>query len=271
MDENAGIKQLFLEAVKRDKPDPMFTDWALQFSQETREQNVFGLDFKDYKEGDLKKWMDMCSEFEFPCYLPKELTEPIIEKAYEKDKQFGIPYENYRIHIGQENAIDYLIPRMFKKDINSVLDFGAGYGRNGNLWGEKHYFAMDGILNSYCCQSKYFQSIIHGIYYHLKTWEVDELKNYSFDMVMCVQVLPELSEQLLTKMLTEFHRVLKVGGIIYIRDHNTKWRPCNNVNVHQFLLDLGFEVGKTDDPNWKENIVDGVDLHGIPRIYVKRR
>ena len=91
-----------------------------------------------------------------------------------------------------------------------------------------------------------------------------------FDLTICVQVLRELNETLVKKMLTEFHRVLKVGGIIYIRDHDVKWLPCGSMNIEEYILNLGFEKGTTTDKNWKESITDGVDLHGIPRIYIKK-
>jgi hypothetical protein len=40
--------------------------------------------------------------------------------------------------------------------------------------------------------------------------------------------------------------------------------------MDKYLLEHGFEKAKTDDPNWKENIIDGKDLHGIPRVYIKK-
>lgn len=294
-----SIKELFLQALADDKPEQYLTGWELQDTQESRENQE--INFRDFKgKEDLYKWMEWACWDDIPCYLPEELTKPLIQKSLENDlvvcKKTDIPLMElpiWRRRLGLNNAIDYIFPSMFKKDIKNVLDFGAGYGRQANLWSDGVYVGMDACLNSYCTQVVYYESLnksmgdyisspssfneafrgyIHsdlkGIY-HLPTWRYDLLPDNFFDLTICVQVLRELNETLVKKMLTEFHRVLRVGGIIYIRDHDTKWMPCGSMNIEEYILNLGFEKGTTTDKNFKPDAKDGIDLHGVVKVYKK--
>jgi hypothetical protein len=81
------------------------------------------------------------------------------------------------------------------------------------------------------------------------------------DLVMCVQVLPELNSKLIRFIMEQFKRVLKPGGMLYIRDHAYTWKPAGQINVEKLLLELGFNL------EFKAHIINDKDLHGIPRIW----
>lgn len=197
-------------------------------------------------------------------------------------------FSRYEKRVGLNNAHDLLFPTLYpvpeRNKINNVLDFGAGYGRQANLWargGETIYVGLDAIPKSYCLQHVYYSNLGKPFYdyvsnpeefkitaankgiYHLPTWRSDLLPDNFFDMVMTVQVLRELNSTLVRKMLTEFHRILKPGSMLYIRDHGDKWKPAGKLNIDKFLIETGFTL------EFKPHIILDSDLHGIPRIWRK--
>jgi SAM-dependent methyltransferase len=138
---------------------------------------------------------------------------------------------------------------------------------------------MDAIPLGYCLQHLYYSSLSPQLkdyvispaefaiagpgFYHLPTWRTDLLATSSFDMVICVQVLQELSPRLLEHMLAVFQRVLKPGGALYIRDHEN-WGAGHHRNVTALLSRLGFVL------EFKPHVQDRRDIHGIPRLWRKR-
>ncbi len=244
--------------------------------------------------GDLPKWMRWFME-KYTDYLPEELTKPLVDLSLENDKQIfqklGLEFDfpNYRQNIGINNAHDYLLPTLYpvpeRNRIRNVIDFGAGYGRQANLWTSKVkdgiFVGMDAIPNSYGLQNLYYKALGKPLYdyiddpasfridpskkgiYHLPTWRYDLLPDNTFDMVMCVQVLPELNSKLISTMMTQFHRALKPGGMVYIRDHASVWKPAGKMDVGAFLADNGFVL------EFQPHLVLDGDIHGIPRIWRK--
>ena len=140
---------------------------------------------------------------------------------------------------------------------------------------------MDAILKSYCLQHLYYSHLNLPLYdyivdtknfkmttdkkgiYHLPTWRADLLPDSFFDAVICVQVLPEINEKLVLHMASVFRRILKPGGMLYIRDHDQKWKPTHNMDLNMYLQKNGFVL------EFRPHIKDGVDIQGIPRIWRK--
>jgi hypothetical protein len=75
--------------------------------------------------------------------------------------------------------------------------------------------------------------------------------------------LPELNSKVISTMMKEFHRALKPGGLIYIRDHASIWKPAGKMNVGEFLADNGFVL------EFQPHLVLDGDIHGIPRLWRK--
>ena len=168
----------------------------------------------------------------------------------------------------------------------NVLDFGAGFGRQANLWSQSEkdvlYVGMDAIPKSYCLQHIYYSQAEVPLYdyavnpdgfkidpdkrgiYHLPTWRYDLLPDNFFDKIVIVQVLQELNGKLVRHMAKQFHRVLKRTGQLYLRDHEQAWRPAHKLDVHEVMSEAGFEL------EFRAYIRDKEDLWGIPRIYRKR-
>lgn len=251
-------------------------------------------DFSSFSDiSELIEWFKWFRP-DYPDYLGSKLTEPLVDQSEKTDRKaltdLGLAFDfaTYRKNIGINNAHDFLLPQLYpvpeRYRIKRVLDFGAGFGRQANLWSEDAgnlYVGMDAVPKSYCLQHTYYSSLgrpftdyisnpqifkiddhSKGIM-HLPTWRYDLLPDNYFNLVSCVQVLPELNSKLQKRMLAEFHRTLKPGGMLYIRDHAQTWRPAGKIDVDEYVRSLGFV------PEFTPHIIDNKDLHGIPRIYRK--
>jgi len=296
-----SLEQKFLSVLENDR-SKFISKWmiAWDYQQIRRKRglkynNELPEDFFSYGgKDDLVKWMNWF-HFDFPDYFPASLTEDLITASLENNKNIfkklnlTSDFSNYDKRVGINNAHDFLIPNLYpvpeKNKIKNVIDFGAGYGRQANLFTSKIsdciYTAVDAIPNSYCLQNLYFSKIDKPFYeyidnpenfrienskkgiYHIPTWRKDLLPDNFYDLAMCVQVLPELNSTLVSSMLREFHRALKPGGMLYIRDHASTWKPAGKINVDEFLSDNGFVL------EFKPHIINEKDLHGIPRIWRK--
>jgi SAM-dependent methyltransferase len=210
------------------------------------------------------------------------------------------PGQEYQYQqLDQTTALDYAfvnaLPQPPRRKIQRILDFGAGFGRQVNLWWQKNpglsFTGMDGIETAYCLQNLYygfFTSRVHeyatdpdrfqiaadeGIY-HVPTWRHDLLPSGFYDLITCVQVLAEINETLVKHMLEVFARVLKPGGALYLRDHENRWQPAHKLNVDAILSEMGFRlefrpdwVDARHDPRVEQGMQP--DVHGIPRIWRK--
>ncbi len=294
------IQDRFFETYNRDKSryvKKWLVSWDYQVKRRKRKVN-YGTeqpaDFEKYNGAeDLVKWMNWFPK-NYTNYLPLNLVSPLVEASREMDKKIitalnlQFDFTNYENRIGLNNAHDYIFPELYpvpeRNKIRNILDFGAGFGRQANLWARNStniYLALDAIPKSYCLQHLYFSNIGRPFYdyinspegfsinseksgiYHLPTWRYDLLPDNFFDMVMAVQVLRELNSKLLRKMINQFHRILKPGAILYIRDHGDKWKPAGKMNIDNFLISHGFVL------EFKPHIILDADLHGIPRIWRK--
>ena len=294
-----NIYDLFTKSYLKDKAyiKKWIISWDYQTKRNKRNQkynNDLPEDFFNYKgKEDILKWMKWALPV-YPDYVGSEYLQKHIDFSLENDKriinELGLEYDfsNYHLNIGLNNAHDFFIPQMYpvpeKNKIKNVLDFGAGYGRQANLWSSRTdsiYAAMDAIPNSYCTQNLYLKNLGKPFYdyienptdfsfnndkkgiYHLPTWRYDLIPDNSFDLVICIQVLPELGSKLVKTMLTQFNRILKPGGMLYLRDNAYSWKPAGKINVENFLLENNFVL------EFKAHVVDMVDIVGIPRLWRK--
>lgn len=239
---------------------------------------------------EILNWFNWILEIKHPDYFNKKTILSLAKLSLRYDKKL-LKKENLKfdekklLAVGIYSAQDYLLQNFYpvpnKQKIDKILDFGAGYGRQANIWVQKNknlmYVGMDAIPQSYCLQNLYYQNLQNkfqeyiisnsidfnlgpGIY-HLPTWRYDLLPSNFFDMIICVQVLQEINSNLLIKMIRVFSRVLKPGGMIYIRD--SKWNPVHNINIEKILLKNNFVL------EFKPHVINKKDIHGIPRIWRK--
>ena len=201
----------------------------------------------------------------------------------------GIDFDftTYR-SVGRANAQDFVFQNLYpcpeRQAISRVLDFGAGWGRQSNLWSQQRsesliMLAMEAVPQSYCVQNFYyaandipFQDYITfgelnisddrpGIY-HCPTWRWDLVPSNFFDLVICCQVLPELSPNLAHFAVQLFLQVLKPGGALYIRDHDQAFNP-SGIDLNAYLREQGFVL------EFRPHVIDRDEIHGIPRIWRK--
>ena len=259
-------------------------------------------EFHTYKgRQDLIRWFEWSRRYTH--YLPTEQVEPLARLSETKNREIynaigggGYAYQ----HVDEYNATDYLFQNFYavpkRMRVKRILDFGAGYGRQINLWSQLHpdviYVGMDAIELPYCLQHFYYSQfdlplreyletpedfIIEAspAVYHLPTWRYDLLPDKFFDMVICVQVLQEINEQLVRHMIKVFLRCLKPGGALYIRDHDLVWQPSHRLNLNELLPEQGFVLEflpYVADSHYAlyRGHKSPPDVHGIPRIWRKR-
>ena len=200
-------------------------------------------------------------------------------------------------NVDEYNATDYLFQNLYpvpsRMRVQRILDFGAGYGRQVNLWSQLQkelvYVGVDGIELPYCLQNFNYQQFDLALrdyvddpetfrieespgIYHLPTWRCDLLPSGFFDMVVCVQVLQEINEELVRYMIGVFERCLKPGGALYIRDHDLAWQPAHLLDLNQYLSERGFvlEFRPLAIDNHPSIQRGKPDVHGIPRIWRKK-
>ncbi len=295
------ISDKFFSAFEKDKSryvKKWLVSWDYQEIRKKRGvkyQEDLPEDFFTFRgKEDLTKWMNWF-QMDYPDYLPSSLVLPLIDKSKDKDEiilqKLALDYDfsNYNKRVGINNAHDFIFPQMYpapeRNRIRNVIDFGAGYGRQANLWTDKVkegiFLGIDAIPNSYCLQHLYYSKCgpaltdyidapdefklkdgMHGIF-HLPTWRTDLIPDNTFDLVMCVQVLPELNSTLVSHMFDVFQRVLRPGGMLYIRDHAYTWKPAGKADTEALLMDKGFSL------EFKAHIINDKDLHGVPRIWRK--
>jgi SAM-dependent methyltransferase len=240
---------------------------------------------------DLIKWFNWIKAAKRPDYFDDETVAPLIQMSRNRDlpllKRHSLAFDpvEYDEYIGRYNAQDYLFQNFYptprRYGIKRILDFGAGYGRQANIWSQKVddlvYVGMDAVPLSYCLQHFYYSNLEVPFFeyvadpsgfrfdsgpgiYHIPTWRFDLLPDSFFEMVTCVQVLQEIPGTLLRHMAKVFSRVLKPGGCLYIRD-SENWQFSHSIDVYKLLEENGFVL------EFRPHVVNKSDIHGIPRIW----
>lgn len=244
---------------------------------------------------DIADWMGDALKHDRGGYLSEELRKPLVDKSWSFDRQIitdtklDIDRVAYNRHIGNWNADDYLLANAYplpeRMQPKRLLDFGAGYGRQVNLWHQMvpdlQYVALDAIRKSYLCQVVYYDCVpipnneyldnpssfrvdVGPGIWHLPSWRHDLLPSNHFDLVLAIFVLPEIHPETLERTLGLFHRVLKPGGALFIRDHGLIVPSANTLDVAHLLRMLGFVL------EFRPYLQERQDLRGVPRIWRKR-
>ena len=294
------IEARFLAAYERDQAafvKPWMVSWDYIEGRQRRGMRFaedMPNDFERYAgPKDLLKWLNWIAAAPRPDYLDDARIAPLVAQSRALDEtllarnDLDFDASTYDACIGRYNAQDFffqnLVPAPERYPLERVLDFGAGYGRQANLWSQNEpalvYVGMDAVPLSYCLQHFYYAQLgpqlrdyaldpqgfgiepTPGLY-HLPTWRTDLLRDDFFDMIACVQVLYEINGQLLKHMIEVFARVLKPGGRLYIRD-SEGWQLSHSLPVDKLLRKHGFVL------ELRPHVVNLQDLHGIPRVWRK--
>ena len=300
MDTHPLLKR-FNAALERDRRTLDIPGWMLDWQYQANRKDEVGqadMDFDRYSgPQDFAEWFKWDARAGArPMYVPNDRLMPLILRSFSFDQAFvrrhGIDYPEEQLKlIARGNAEDFvfqtLYPTPTRQGLHRVLDFGAGFGRQMNLWSQhedlRAYVAMDAIPRSYCLQHVYGASagLRHVDYidapdafellgnddappslYHLPTWRTDLLADDFFDGIFCIQVLTELNPNLTLFMLKQFRRVLKPGGMLFLRDHDGRFSP-NRMPLNSIIQALGFVL------EFRPHIRDLSDMHGVPKIWRK--
>jgi SAM-dependent methyltransferase len=300
MPQQPNLQEAFVRLMTEERDayiKPWLVSWAYQDKKQVRYQEELPQDFYQY-EGveDFAKWFNWQFDTPKPDFFDPARIQPLLQQSLEFDQalfqRLGLPFpevETYKHSIARNNAQDFCFTHMYELpercQVKKVLDFGAGYGRQFNLWSQHPdtdiFVGMDAIPKSYCLQQLYYEQTnrpvveyvddpkgfqIHPTQkatYHLPTWRSDLLPDNFFDMILCVHVLPELNGKLVKHMLEVFHRILKPGGALYLRDNEEKWKPGFKFNLRNYLEKHGFSL------EFRPYLIKGEDLADFSRIWRK--
>ena len=295
------IHKRFREVYERDEAKYIkkwIASWSYQDKKQTKYEGDLPQDFYEFGgPGDFFNWFNWQIAEKRPDYF----TDPRLEKWQELSRNFDQKIfskydlkfperEVYDRVIGRNNAQDYYLTHLYpvpdRYKIKRILDFGAGFGRQANLWTRLNddltMVSMDAIPKSYCLQHFYYSQSDYPLneyaldpdgfkidmekkgIYHVPTWRTDLLPDNSFDMILCVQVLPELGGRLVRHMIEVFHRILKPGGALYLRDNGEAWKPGHKMVLGSYLPEHGFDL------EFKAHVINKGDILGMPRIWRKK-
>ncbi len=187
------------------------------------------------------------------------------------------------------NAQDFHYCASLVPNLGTVLDYGAGYGRQSFLFPTQipglKLFAVDAVEQTYMLQNWVFNKLGLDLWeylecfqdatgsrvsafmgksqesqvVHIPTWRNDLLPDDYFDLVMFVWCIYEMSEDAARHALETCMRVLKPGGYIYIRDNPHE--GSHSYAPERVLEEAGFRLAYYP---WK---ADEKEIHGVPRLY----
>jgi SAM-dependent methyltransferase len=288
--------------IQRDVPylegRSWLTDWLFADRQIKRGVNV-DMNFHGF-EGPthLEKYFRYLKGYTFPDYFGGSRFDELAAMSVRRDSAvrdtLGLRIPEVSIaNVGRYNAQDAILRNFYpvpeRQEPRRILDFGAGHGRQANLLftpvdahPDQFLVSVDGIAASYLTQSLYYQALglRVGEYMtgspdvtfdqladgnqvvHLPTWRMDMIPDESLDMVMTVQVLRELGRPLFLFAISQFRRVLKPGGALYIRDRAYSHNP-NGLDQDEVVRSHGFIL------EFRPHVKDMIDLHGRPTIWRK--
>ncbi len=183
-------------------------------------------------------------------------------------------------------AIDDRFQTLTEQPIRTVLDFGSGIGRQAFLWSHQRsdvrLYSVDAIESLYLLQAESYRRLFGDrvIEYfnepafetavstaradavvHLPTWRLSAIPDGSVDLLICVQVLQELTAPAVHQLLAEFRRIVRPGGLLYIRDKEF-WTPTHTIRVGRSLLSDGWRLV------FRYPGDEGTEIAGVPRLWV---
>ena len=182
--------------------------------------------------------------------------------------------------LDRTNALDFSICNLVP-NVRSVLDYGAGYGRQAFLFSrlpDARVFANDAVETSYFSQYWVFRTLGYSLWeyfghesslqeflagegskvIHLPTWRNDLIPDRSLDLVLFVWCLSEMSRHAPLHAIETCMRTLRPGGYIYLRDdpHSHGWEMEKQIIRRGFL------------PVFQPWVLAGDEkMNGVPRLY----
>lgn len=236
-------------------------------------------------------WIDMLRPHHFTWRRPQDPSLRGMERAV---ADLGLQtwrrlFRRYLLHHLRGHDL-YSLPDVYYTSItlgsipSTSLDIGGGWGRLGMAWtavGCPSVAVVDAIEQPYVLQNAYLRSIPGAMFHeemetvgpvdlrerrgvtHLPLWDIGRLAAHSVDLATAIQVLREVDRATIHLLTRELMRILRPGGLLYVRqnDHAYRETSAHGLNVHQHLIDAGFLQVPTPD------LVQGLDIHGLPRIY----
>ncbi len=283
---------------------PFMLVWDYQIKKKQRGRKYTDdkpQDFFEFKnEKDLISWFNWFDDTACIDIKSKTFDELILKSKLEDErilKLLGVKYDFEKYNsIGSNNAADNYFPQLNLfplTEIKHVLDFGSGYGRQANLWwqqlkGKGNFISVDAIPLSYGLQNSYCKALSNDVIeyiddveqfkidlntshiYHLPTWRFDLIESNSLDLIMCVQVLPEINVDLIKYLTHQFNRILKEGGLLYIRDTGSLFKAIGfNYDAH--FAKNGFVLEHTPVSDLKNQSATKIRLYRYLPNYKKEK
>lgn len=298
MNRAASDVDAFFQLARDDRNTHRSYPWASQTWLHLERQRKAGrlgdMHFDSY-EGPthLRRFLRWIDTFDYGPFPSGAELDRLVALSAKRDKAalqaLGVAADGLNLeNIGRYNAQDFVfqraLPTPARNRMTRFLDFGAGHGRMANLLTAEDaavaYTAVDATPAFYLGQRDYFRGLglelndclddpdgwqprfVAGTVDHVPSWRIESLPDGGYDMICAVQVLKELSRDMLAFALGQFHRLLRPGGALYIRDHIGFHNP-NAVDLDQALARTGFVL------EWRSWAVDRRDCHGVPRIWRK--
>jgi SAM-dependent methyltransferase len=303
----------FRAALERDRrlgllPDPAIADW--RYIRRTRHDLDHPLVFEYRGPEDLVHWIADCfarldqGSLEGsgtrafwqaqPSYIPH--YEHLLARSAAAHRRLfdGLERVEYdpELHHPQDvyNVQDFHYCTSLASGIRTVLDFGAGYGRQAFLFATMldgaRYLAVDAVEQPYMVQRWVFDRLglarwdyvddpapertsveeafggAPGVF-HLPAWRLDLLRDGSVDLILFVWSLYEMSGAAAQAAVAACRRLVRIGGYVYIRDapHSVSYR----FDPERRLEAAGFALV------YASRTISGGELHGRQRLYRRTR
>lgn len=160
-----------------------------------------------------------------------------------------------------EMGVDWLFLKKYSSDLKTVIDFGAGCGRqiigcHTNLPNLKNYIGIDASLNGYTIQNLLYGtfSLLNNYNFfdlldyeasninikerkifdqdkaiiHFPAWtDYNYIQDNSIDLILACHVHNELSKSDFLRLMTLVEKKLSTNGIFYIRSELGIWSDTN--------------------------------------------
>ena len=284
---------------------PHLSKWLFADRQLARGQRTEMSFYEPLGPDQILRYFNYLKGFKLDTTALPPKARDLVDLAYSRDRKmleelglYSPSLDKHLLAISAYNATDYWfftqVPQITGDPVQSVLDFGAGHGRQANLLlapqlqsVPRSLVSVDGIVGSYVTAYNYYLAIGNEVQetllaanrettnltaepskvLHIPTWRLNQIQDQSIDLIICVQVLREISVETLDFVLQQFQRIVKKNGFIYIRDHVDRHNP-NGANQSEYLMRYGFEL------EWSPKFIDKPDnglnnhrIHGLPRIW----
>jgi len=164
------------------------------------------------------------------------LTAQTYEKDWWENRIASLDFEFYQAYA--ENLTNELDGILKIDQKTSILEIGsAAAGILTFLPGEIRH-AIDPLENFYSTVPKFVEFRDQRIHYHTMKAESLEFSDQMFDLIICDNVFDHCEDT--DRVLQEMHRVLKKGGVVYLRLVTYHfWGKLIRVLLEKFQIDKG--------------------------------